>query len=688
MKNGKIKRLEKDFTEFMKKNGFGDKAIKDFLKLEESTTVYNQNPERSSIEYYKTTLAESMNSKYYEKNSCKRLEVIASIEDFDQKIYKYPVKVCVTCKPLVDINMKHDTLCKKCRLETIIGFGDGTVKEVTYNFIRMSAIDQRTELGRMDIPVREADLLSMINTTSEKLVKMKKEIIDIPSRCGDVKFVNEELQSLQHVSLKRDPDESVEEASAAIKKKRSMRDRASSKETSFVEAYFIGEDITGKDRISVNQSYKLKAVQTLAPEKQNSVLFCYGVAPMEDTFDNFHMTDEMYETLLTFRPKGSIHEHLMDRYTVFGNAAGINGRDDLFFLTDLSYFSTIELNNEQVLPSVDRGWVEILIAGEPRCGKSIVGEFLFNHYRIGEFIGGSDTISRTGLVGGVVMSFGTKKIQWGIFPQNDRGMVTIDELSRIDHVGLTSITDLRSSGWAQIEKIASGQVSARVRKVCFSNWRGWHDEDIDTSAYGVELLRKLCFEDPILARFDAAMVIRSGDVKTFDCQYAGITTKYTSLQCRHLIGWAYSRKPDQIKFESGFAAALNQGQDKLLGIFHPSTQLVNQEMRAKLCRMAISLATMTFSTDPDDWNIIMVKNEHVVYITNFLIKLYSHKNMGMIEFSEEKRSQEYIGDMRFMMNILKYVDVRTVLQFKDGTERDIGHIFSDYLLCPLGSACR
>ena len=37
-------------------------------------------------------------------------------------------------------------------------------------------------------------------------------------------------------------------------------------------------------------------------------------------------------------------------------------------------------------------------------------------------------------------------------------------------------------------------------------------------------------------------------------------------------------------------------------------------------------------------------------------------------------------NMRFMMNILDVVDLESVMSFKEGTERDICQIFSDYLL--------
>lgn len=679
---GKMKRSEKDFTDFMIKNKFGEDALRSFNQLVDATEVYTQNITRSKVENYKVTLVESVKNKYYDKDSCKRLEITARVHEYDEKVYKYPTKVCVACKPLYDLNMKTGR-CKTCVLSTIHGFGDMSTKSVTYNLIRNSSINPSVAIGKLDIPIEDKIILSMIQTTEEQLEKIKKKHIGIPKSCDEVKISDVELETIQSVTLTKDPDECIDDEVKAINDKRSMREKSSLNESDgLIQAFFISDSIVGNERIKVNKSYRFKAIHVTMPHKQSCVLFCFDIKQTQDGYEQFRMGDEINETLSVFKPKGSIADHLNEKYAMFGSAAGINGRDDLFFLADLAYFSTINMVNEQVLPSVKRGWVEVLIAGDSRCGKSIVGEFLLDHYRVGAFVGSSEGISRTGLVGGVALSFGAPKIQWGVFPKNDKGIVIIDELSKLDYNGLSSITDLRSSGIAQIEKIKSGQVNARARKIFFSNWRNWRDEDVDRSANGIENIRKLCYEDPILTRFDVATVVRATDVSTekFNCKYEKITTKFTSLQCQTLLYWAYSRTLDQIKFENTIGDALNEGQKKMLSIFHSGTQLVNQEMRAKLCRMAISLASMTYSTFPDDYNCIYVRKEHVEYMVNFLIRLYSHKNMGMIEFTDEKRRSEQLGDMKFMMNILEYIDIESIIEFKEGNEKDLCTVFADYLI--------
>jgi hypothetical protein len=133
-------------------------------------------------------------------------------------------------------------------------------------------------------------------------------------------------------------------------------------------------------------------------------------------------------------------------------------------------------------------------------------------------------------------------------------------------------------------------------------------------------------------------------------------------------------------FEEGLPELLNEKQRYLLTKFHRSTQLINQEMRAKLTRLSTSLATMLFSTLDDDHNKIYVKKIHVEYMTEFLEKLYSSKNLAMDDYSELKWKSESLGDMTFMKNILKYVNVDSLLTFTEGTEKDICNYFMDYLI--------
>jgi hypothetical protein len=681
MVKGKVKRAEKDFTEFMKKSGFGDAAKAIFDKLEQETSVYCEET-RECRQEFKVAVGEALNPKYWCPDSTKHLELVASVVEVSGDVYNYPTKVAVKCKPIFDMNHKSGK-CKKCAMYNLSGFGEGTRKTFEFDFIRTSSITPYTELQLSQVRTTEMQLLGMIEVSLKQAAEVKKVILDIPSMCNDVEFIDLQTETLQKVILTKDPDEMIDENLKEMENKDADKKATSKKDNRSVVAYLMGFVIpmySGNTVIS--KSYRLKTVQTRHPKDQSVVLFAHETQPMEASFDSFVMTPETYEMLKIFRPKEdqSIKDHLDERYEVFSHATGLDGRKDLFMISDLAYFSPIVLNNPEVLPAVKRGWVEVLIAGDSRCGKSIVGKFLCNHYRVGDFISGSRATSRSGLLGGMTPGMEGNRIQWGKFPQNDRGTVIIDELSVIDIPTLNSLTSLRSDGVAEVVMQQTGRAPARVRKVMFSNWRSRREEDVNMSFYGIEMLRDLCVEDSVFTRFDIATVVKGSDIKKHEGRYEKISSRFTSYQCKSLLFWAYSRNPDQIIFEDGFSQALNEAQVSMLAMFHQTTQLVNQEMRAKLCRLSISLATMLFSTKEGDWNTIYVKKEHLKYMVDFLTTLYSSKNMGMIEYTNDKRRMEKLGDMRFMMNILKYVDISALMAFKEGNEKEIFNLFADYLV--------
>jgi hypothetical protein len=113
--------------------------------------------------------------------------------------------------------------------------------------------------------------------------------------------------------------------------------------------------------------------------------------------------------------------------------------------------------------------------------------------------------------------------------------------------------------------------------------------------------------------------------------------------------------------------------------YHSSTQLVNQEMRAKLVRLSISLATILNSTPNDDWDKVFIKIEHLKYMIDFINELYDQKNMNLDKYSQMKRKLETLGDMSFMENICKYIDIEQIANDDEFSEKHVQQIFYDYL---------
>jgi hypothetical protein len=657
---GKQKRAQKDFTDFMKLNGFNDTALKLFLELEINTKVYSENISRKQKQIFKVTLQEARLSRYYSDDGMIELDLIASVGDVDCSSFKYPHTVEARCKCMRDDNL-CEAICSHCSIPDKPGFGE--VDDMTFKFEK-----EYNSRDSFSIRIKEHDILGLIETTDDKKNIQKKRLLKIAERCNDVVLTDKGVNGLIHVRLVRDIAETADESA--------MRDAGASEID--MEAYMLEKDIYP------NKSYRFKAVQTTAWNGQHAVLFCYTADPIATSIDTFVMNDETNDLLQIFKQKKdeTIQQALDRRYEVFSNASGINSREDLFFLNDLVYFSPIEIDNKTILPAIKRGWVEVLIAGQSRCGKTVVSKFMHNHYKIGEFLGGSNAVSRTGLVGSIEYYRKKPTIKWGKFPMNDGGVVVIDELSIISEKDFDDLTYLRSEGLAELVKQKYGVMRARVRKIMLSNKRTYKNADYNSenaSEGGIEMLKRLCGKDHILARFDIAYIVASDDVETFSSAYEQMSTEFTEYQCQTLIKWTYSRKPADVIFEDGFEDALNVAQERMLEKFHKSTQLVNQEMRAKLARLSISLASMLYSTLENDYNKIYVKNEYVMYMMDYLTKIYCGKNMYLDRYSDIQKKQENLGDMAVMINMLKYVDMNLFMQYSEFSVDDIKVIFAGVL---------
>jgi len=663
----KEKRTEKDFTDFMKKNGFDETAKIRFKELIERTTVYTQNVDRIQKEIFKVTLQESRMPKYYSSDGSKILELTASVSDFNSNALFCPSEIKVNCRAMGSTD-KTTGSCKNCQLPSINGFE--TSCNLTFHFLR--EVPKEFSTDPTYVKISEHDILGLVEVTESQKNQQIRKLCQINDNCKCVVMSDGdgvEPMKLLHVRLV----EGVNDYG-----KSNSQTNTSAAEID-VEAYMVGAN-----DIYPNKSYKFEAVQTTAWNGQHAVLFIHKAEPIATCIETFKMDQQTHEMLQVFKPKEheSIKDHLDRRYDIFANAAGVSGRREIFLANDLAFFSAIEINNDKMLPGVKRGWVEILIAGDTRTCKTMISKWLRDHYKIGDIVVGSTAVSRSGLLGGTITQHKKPAISWGKIPMNDGGLVIIDELSNISLQTLDDLTGCRSSGVATITGIASGSVLARTRKIMLSNQRTLQSDNQKEEIYGVIFLKNLCYKDEILARFDFAFVVRRDDVdvKEFSSLYTQLNTEFTEFQCQNLIRWVYSRKPEQIIFENGFEEMVNQAQIDFLERYHASTQLINQEMRAKLVRMSVSLASLLYSTPEDDWNKILVKKEHLSHIIQFLNECYCHKNMKLDEFSAMRKKTESLGSMAFMENICKYIDIDQLLNDNDEfSDKHIQQIFYDYL---------
>ena len=118
-----------------------------------------------------------------------------------------------------------------------------------------------------------------------------------------------------------------------------------------------------------------------------------------------------------------------------------------------------------------RGYLDTLIVGESRTGKSSTANTLRKEYGLGVFTslaGNSATIA--GLIGGSNKTPTGFQTRAGVIPQNHRGLVIFEEFGKCKQDVVSELTDIRSSNEVRIARV-SGTITlpALVRMIALTN---------------------------------------------------------------------------------------------------------------------------------------------------------------------------------------------------------------------------
>jgi hypothetical protein len=373
------------------------------------------------------------------------------------------------------------------------------------------------------------------------------------------------------------------------------------------------------------------------PRKQLNEFLVWDVKPLVTGLDNYGITDDDVKLMSVFQPDrgqrplkklGRIAKDLSDHVT------RIYGRPELHAAMDLVFHSV--LGFEFAGHMVERGWLELLVVGDTRTGKSEAAEKLVRHFQAGEIVT-CESASFAGVVGGV-QQYGSNKewsVTWGAVPLNDRRLVVLDEISGLSYENIAQMSDVRSRGLAQITKIQQEVTHARTRLIWLGNPR---DTSMRSYTYGVQAIKPLIGNPEDVARFDIAMSAMAGDVPADEINRThGYTPqRYDSRSCSALVRWVWSRKPDQVVWAKGVQDEVRKSAGILGRRYVDDPPLIQAaNVRIKIARVAVALAARLFSTDKNHENIV-VRKEHVEDAVAFMDRIYSMQGFGYAELSAEK----------------------------------------------------
>ena len=487
-------------------------------------------------------------------------------------------------------------------------------------------VDEMPMRHRVD-PTSE-DALQLIRFSKMSQLRTMRRLIGIPDRCGSCRLQEEERSSVQVLLL----SEPVELGT--------MREGASGYKT----AFYHGDPITD------NRDYYMTGYVHADPKTQESIINCGSAEHARSALEDFTCDEETQAAISYFQPATgvSIAEHFETLLSRIESITGIYGRKDVSTCVLNTIYSALEftVGNKKV----DNGWVDSLIIGDTRTGKSEMAKRIMKFIDIGEFIS-CENVSLAGLLGGIQIVDGTMIPVWGKWPQNDRGMILLDEITELDGGSkdiLGKLSTMRSSGVAEINKIQQARTNARVRSCHVAN--PGNRSMISSFDCGVRAINTVIRNPEDVARFTCATIVSKDtvDIETILRDDVAVDDSGLGRKMNLLAMLTWSLLDHQIVFSKEANAYVRAAVSRLSRKYHASLPLwENGSGMVKLARLCVPAAVLcgSFIVDELSGQASLVINEaHARHAVFSLEKLYDAPSMAYDRLSRQEFEREDIVD--------------------------------------------
>ena len=413
--------------------------------------------------------------------------------------------------------------------------------------------------------------------------------------------------------------------------------------------YYLGS------QISVNETYTLTGWVIAEPKTQNRTAVFDKAELIKSGIDSFNVS-ENHDKLKKFQVHSSspqdLYDHLTKLYDTYaGNVTHIYDRFDLHISIDLAMRTPLSFTFDGEY--FHKGWADVAVIGDTAVGKGFVAEGLQKYFGVGEVVSG-DNATLTGLIGGLKSVDRNWTVKWGAFPRNDRGLLLLDETSKLSKYTIDHLTRLRSEGIAEIHKIHSYTTPARVRTIFLLN--PGNGKTVSQFAYGIDSI-KTVFRDPAtMRRLDYVLVVSKEETNTEQVNKArySVPFMYDQELEKRLIEWTWSRKNSEIKFSPKAVDRTYMLALDLAHTYSPDMPLIQPEnIRYKLAKIACALAARVYSCK-NHGKVLYVDKVHVECAWVFLNMLYKKQSCGYYAMSKIKNSMDSNTIQYGIVNIQPY----------------------------------
>jgi len=297
----------------------------------------------------------------------------------------------------------------------------------------------------------------------------------------------------------------------------------------------------------------------------------------------------------------------------------------------------------------------VFILGDTQVGKSETTGKLTQLYDFGHFLS-LKTATTLGLIGGSKKEENSMLNTIGAIPRQHKKLVVMEEFSGADPHFIKTMTDIRTSGWIHIVRVAGElTVPCILRMITISN--PINDDNgnprfLSTFPNGVAPLMELIKSAEDVARYDAFLLVPkvTERVNPFRNRLTGTPIPKSSYE--HKAQWVYTRKPSDVVFEDGVQEYIWDKAEELNAKFESNFPVFGTTTSLKLARMSVALASLVFNTD-SDFEKVIVSREIVDYMVEYMKHIYDNQVFKLHEYKEEFESYNTVKpeEMALLQNI-------------------------------------
>lgn len=363
-----------------------------------------------------------------------------------------------------------------------------------------------------------------------------------------------------------------------------------------------------------------------------------------DSVNDFKLTTERIEHLKQIQEiPGTVFDKANALTQKVKGILGYNGNDTLIMSMDLAYHTVLNFNFGSFKDV--RGYLDTLIVGESRVGKSSTAEALRKTYGLGTFTslaGNSATIP--GLIGGSNKVNGSYQTRAGVIPQNHKGLIIFEEFGKSNNNIMKELTDIRSSNEVRIARV-SGTITmpATVRMITLTNVKtDGTIKPIASYPNGIAIVSELVGTAEDIARYDLLVVLSDRGASQIDPLWTPDEPLADEVYQTRLR-WIWSRTSDQVIISNEVANYIISKANDLNERYDCHIKIFGTEAWKKISRLAIAVAGYTCSTNDSFENIIVTK-ECVDFASDFMIRIYDNPTFKLREYVEHSRQYSQIDD--------------------------------------------